>query len=334
MKTEHKFYEEINLIKGFAAVLVVLGHALMQTGVPNVFFNGIYSVLYSFHMQIFFFAAGFVSIKMLQLEGIEGRAKYIGSRCQRLLVPYFVMGIIYTPLKIVLQKYANLPYDFSTGWRIFIGENPDGALWFLYALFIISLCVVLVIQKSNVWILWGISLVVMIISCMFTYENVIVREILFNAFFFMSGLICRIYYEKVRPLVEKKWVALVVTIGFVVGNYFYFFDSANYLWKILTGICGTIWFLCIGLWITETFNKQSIVRKTVSMLGDYSMDIYIFAEPIKVGVKILFWSLLKWNYMICTMLCFVLPIIFAIVGSRYVVRRISFFKKIFLGYFS
>ena len=42
-------YEEIEICRGIGILLVVLGHALKQTGRVNLFFDMMLSVIYSFH---------------------------------------------------------------------------------------------------------------------------------------------------------------------------------------------------------------------------------------------------------------------------------------------
>lgn len=62
----------------------------------------------------------------------------IKSRWKRLLVPYAFVGICYASFKLLISKFANKPYDIENIWKMIIGVNPDGELWFLYALFIIT----------------------------------------------------------------------------------------------------------------------------------------------------------------------------------------------------
>lgn len=85
----------------------------------------------------------------------------------RLLVPYVFVGLCYTPFKMLLSNFVNKPYDISTIWQIVIGVNPDGELWFLYALFVIAVITALFAFRISllglvaaaallIWNPWGI----------------------------------------------------------------------------------------------------------------------------------------------------------------------------------
>ena len=72
-----KYYNEITIAKGIGILLVVLGHALKQTGVSNVPGNALISIIYSFHMPLFFVLSGFVSVKILQYSKMTEYINYI-----------------------------------------------------------------------------------------------------------------------------------------------------------------------------------------------------------------------------------------------------------------
>ena len=61
-----KYFDEITIARGIGILLVVLGHALKQTGVTNTAVDVLIEVIYSFHMPLFFVLSGFVSVKILQ----------------------------------------------------------------------------------------------------------------------------------------------------------------------------------------------------------------------------------------------------------------------------
>ena len=92
-----KYYNEINIARGIGILLVVLGHALKQTGVTDLAVNVLIEVIYSFHMPLFFVLSGFVSVKILAYTKREEYVRFIRSRMLRLLLPSFVMGVLYMP---------------------------------------------------------------------------------------------------------------------------------------------------------------------------------------------------------------------------------------------
>ena len=139
---------EITIAKGIGILLVVLGHALKQTGVSNVPGNALISIIYSFHMPLFFVLSGFVSVKILQYSKMTEYINYIKSRATRLLIPYFVMGLLYMPLKYFMNRFAINPYDFSRSWKLILGDNPNTTMWFLYTLFWVSVIALILLRRS------------------------------------------------------------------------------------------------------------------------------------------------------------------------------------------
>ena len=69
------------------------------------------------------------------------------------MVPYIFVGLCYAPCKLLLSQFANDPFHLSNLWKMVIGVNPDGELWFLYSLFVISAFAYLTKAKvGKVWI--------------------------------------------------------------------------------------------------------------------------------------------------------------------------------------
>ena len=92
------FFEEMNIAKGITAVLVVLGHAIRQTGQTNLVFDILYSVIYSFHMPLFFFISGYV------YKTGRPAGENIKRKLKQLLIPYvgftlllYALGLLYAP---------------------------------------------------------------------------------------------------------------------------------------------------------------------------------------------------------------------------------------------
>ncbi len=330
------YYEELNIMKGIAAILVVLGHAIMQTGIENMGFSVLYSVLYSFHMPLFFFASGFLSTKIFSFSSWKERNSYVKNRFLRLMLPYFAMGVLYLPARWLMGKFANEPYDFSSVWRMLIGENPDWALWFLYALFAVSVIAVCVVRKKNLPWMLGIAVILAFLSKIIILPTIICEEILFHLFFFLSGLFVRLHYEDWKKYIFTPQTIVLSLLAFSGGNYLLWYATqtahtgAGCL-KLITAPTGIILSLNLANMIVKAYKETSMPRKLGNLFGDYSMDIYMFAEPFKVVIKIIFWSLLNWNYMLCTVLCFVGSILCALLTSKLVIRRIPILKRLFLG---
>ena len=152
MEEKRRFYE-VDIAKGIGILLVIIGHSFpdvsTEAGISIPLFRIIHDVIYTFHMPLMFLLAGFLSQRILKLNNMKTRGEYVKDRFLRLMVPYFAIGLIYMPIKIILSRFASQPYDIRSFWQIIVGENPDGGLWYLWALFVVQALLGLFISMKN-----------------------------------------------------------------------------------------------------------------------------------------------------------------------------------------
>lgn len=325
---KHPHYMEIDLCRGIGIFLVVLGHAIKQVGKTEGILEVILSVIYSFHMPLFFILSGFVSVKILEFSDWSQRVEYVKNRAFRLLIPYFTVGILYMPVKFILSKYAVKAYDFSAMWKLFLGENPDVALWFLYFLFWISALCACVLRRKNLNVWLGISFAVSALTYGFAWD---LRLFQYTCFFLL-GIWLRLHYEKVQSWLYSGKVLFAAGVLFIGGN------LGLYLWEvsllqIVTALSGSFLSLAAAQRFKEREHKEdsSICRKAVYLLGKYSMDVYILSEPVQTAVKIASYSILGLPANLCILLCFLLGIFIPIPVSLCIVRKVKLFRIGILG---
>jgi fucose 4-O-acetylase-like acetyltransferase len=125
----------LDCLKGLAIILVVAGHTL-QGSTPD--FDNLFAfrAIYAFHMPMFMFVAGMViAVSLRKVFPVQQLAATIRSvahgipkRVGRLLIPFFVWGI-------VALFYPGMPEETLTSWLDKLVRTPDYGLWFLLALF-------------------------------------------------------------------------------------------------------------------------------------------------------------------------------------------------------
>lgn len=126
----------IDNLKGFAIVLVVLGHLIQYITVPdNYLYDGLWRWIYSFHMQLFVMISGMtVGTELLTFKDIP---TVVSRRFLQLIVPFIVWTILFS---LSLQ-------DFSFIQRAII--DPGVGYWFLWDLFFISVAFSLAVVLHN-----------------------------------------------------------------------------------------------------------------------------------------------------------------------------------------
>lgn len=133
----------IDYAKAIGLILMVYGHVshgIYNAGIPlpEPLYQLVDSIIYSFHMPLFFFLAGLLFYPSFTQKGAK---KIVFSKVDTILYPYLIWSILQGSLEVILSNYTNgnitLPEVLSV-W------DPRAQFWFLYALFFIFLVIVAV----------------------------------------------------------------------------------------------------------------------------------------------------------------------------------------------
>lgn len=332
---EKKRYGQIDICKGLGIILVVLGHALKQTGSKNPAVLALIHLIYSFHMPLFFVLSGFVSYRLLELKGGKERLAWTRQRARRLLVPYLVMSLLYIPLKLWMSRYAIVPYRVSDTWKILIGDGPNTVVWFLLILFLCGAAAALLMREETYVAFLSAS----VLFCAAAYAMDWQIRFPRYFFFFIIGLGIRKYYKSWEAEAQERKIVLASSALFILGNVFGWFYGG--LWQMLTAVTGSHLALVFSEWLnwkSELLTRRKEERRSVcgicgklKFLGRYSMDIYIFSDPVITAVRLLLWEVLKVPALICMLACFVIGLLLPIPVSALIVRRVGWLRAAFLG---
>lgn len=121
----------IDVLKGFAIILVVLGHSI-QYNIPVCFDNSlVFRIIYSYHMPFFMFLSGFVSF-----GSFDGSTAKLAKRFKSLIIPFwswFVISYAFSWIIFYLKGGSEPDFLMSV---IGVLKSPDHGLWFLWVLFL------------------------------------------------------------------------------------------------------------------------------------------------------------------------------------------------------
>ncbi len=322
-------FTEVDIARGIGVFCVILGHALKQTEQHNAVFDGLLTFLYSFHVPLLFMLSGFVAVKILSFTGFEPRLGYIRSRIIRLLIPYIFISILYTPIKIVLSRYAIKPFRLSSLKYLLIGESPDVSLWFLYVLFLGSVICALILTEKTFPLLLAGSLILAIAA----YAAGWTFRFPMYFIYFVAGIGLRKYYDRFRNMLRSPGTILLSLVLFAAGNLLIHFRHWD-LMTIVTAFTGTV----LVLWISgklaqlkDASGRLAGPSRAAQIYGEYSMDNYILSEPIMTFVKLVFWNILHTGYIVTTIVCFVISAALPIPVSKLIVRKVPLFSLLILG---
>lgn len=137
---------DLDRAKGVAILLVVLGHIVAAAPPPGAeWWDWPRYALYRFHMPFFLYLSGYVA---LLSGGIAFPATetlgHAAKRARRLLLPFFLLGLVVLLGKLVAQEVVHVDNRASGLWSglrdlvMTTEDSPATFIWFLLVLFLCS----------------------------------------------------------------------------------------------------------------------------------------------------------------------------------------------------
>lgn len=260
----NKYYEEVDVVKGIAILLVVMGHSFctrpidIAGNVPQFLMNIIRTV----QMPLFFFASGFLFSKREEFKD------FLRKKIARLIVPCLAFSILSIMLRFAFAPFTNsgAPSISESLINIVTGEY----YWFLYSLFLVMLVCKTI---SNKCFLYCIALLFACTSIYFQeIDSMVVSKTLRLFLFFVLGMDVKPFYEK---LIQNKvflGIGVFCMILYLFSTNTQFYISENIVVKAyiapLTGI--------VGIWtLTVLLKDRSALTPCFKYFGKYSLQYYL-----------------------------------------------------------
>lgn len=333
-----KYFDELNVFRALVIVWVVIGHSFNADGSVTGF---LHNYAYSFHMSAFFMLSGMLFYpKFSRIKNLSEAAGAVWNRFKRLMVPYFVYTAVTYVLKLIFSEYAKneLSADIILD-TLLCRNNPNGGIWFLYALFVISVLAVLVC-KVHVWISFVISAVLKAVLAALYINIPIIDFICRYAFYFFAGLLLFKFYTAAREKLfafmsgKRGKTAVFVLAAVLVAASFavvYFLNGS----EIYDYLSVPVTILCIAAWYSVSVAVCSLgaLKKAAMVIGNYGMDIYLLGYFVQISIRVVFGSMLGAPYYLYSVMMFVFGLLLPIPVSKYIVRKVGVFRAVLLGDF-
>ena len=270
----------IDIAKGIAIILVVIGHTLDEASIAR-------HVIFSFHMPVFFILAGYTMRP-------KPMSTVVRSSWSRLLVPYLLICIAWWGASwlqdpagfsgSILLKYLGMVV-FASGYDNYaLGIPAIGIAWFLVALFCARLLVnagLLVNQKNGtaLWKLAIVYLVLAIVGAVLGYYRIFLPLSLDVAFVASFLMWCG-YMAKCGSLmdwiVQRKWVLIPIAVVWIGSLFTTDFEMAArhygmFVMSMAGALCGTC-LVCFISWLID--NYVAFLKKPLVWAGQNSMLVY------------------------------------------------------------
>ena len=232
----------LDVLKGFAILLVVLGHSV-QHNLPGSFNdNVIFRVIYSFHMPLFMFVSGFVSYKTF-----DGSIRKLFKRFKSLIIPFwswFLFSFFFYWFIAYTQGRGVPDFSYSLS-KILI--SPYRGLWFLWVLFMNYLVLFVSMKISR------------------KREDIVMLVMLIGFNVWMSKM-----SESYLGLAPMCWFLLFYLLGYMTSKYEW---ASKKIFHILGVISLIVFPVLVSFWerkncipLSELMNQELNVRNTLNWL--------------------------------------------------------------------
>lgn len=264
----------IDAIRGFAIILVVLGHVIQHLD-PNFFNNPLFNLIYSFHMPLFMFVSGYVAYFSLQKYSFFEilKKRFIG-----LIIPFLAWSYLILVIVGHLNLESFIPFFKSTI------NNLDSTFWFLPILFagLILLAAISKISRKNPYIEIGLIFGLIVILNLLPFKMLSFPLITWHFPFISAGYLL----SKYSYLVQKYYKLLIdlLFLGLIIIVFIYFRSDLffNYIWphpvvvRIYSYLPPFVLILLTCLTIKNlNFKFVNYFKKALSYLGNYTLDLYV-----------------------------------------------------------
>ena len=210
--------------------------------------------------------------------------KMLSSKIRRLLVPYFLVGVFYMlPIKYLIN-YQDVHLSFlQLPAYLFFERSISAHLWFIYVLFCCFVVMFWVIRFANDKCILFLGGIILCVSYIYPDQEVFLMfKFIYYMPYFMFGYVFERYRVKFNRIISTYPGLFFLLLCFlvIIGSKLRIPFSLPVL-----GIVSTYIF---AYWIKEFILRFKVFRE----ISRYSMDIYLYHEPLNQVVLLLFYLVL------------------------------------------
>lgn len=238
------------------------------------------SVVYSFHMPLFFFLSGLFFYNSLSKRG---GGQLVFSKIDTVFYPYVVWSILQGSIEAFLSNYVNGNVSFFEVFSLLWA--PRAQFWFLYALFFVfavSAVVYSIIQKKY-------SFLVFLLAASLYLSPSILPDLKISVYlsnnlvFFTFGIIFTMYVKIERFSSTLSLVGLF--FAFIFGQWlFHSFLSLKYIDRGIESLLLALISIIFVVSCSVHLAKRSY--SFIAFIGTSSMGIYLMHILAGSGVRV------------------------------------------------
>jgi fucose 4-O-acetylase-like acetyltransferase len=280
----------IDYCKALGILLVVFGHVhrgLEKSGLVtnDLFFLFSDSVIYTFHMPLFFFLSGLLFFKSRKSD-----KELIASKIDTIVYPYFLWSILQGMVEFFLREHTN-QHSASNDFLFKLFIAPENQFWFLYALFFCFLTAILIFKIIGKKYLLGILFISILayLASQFLPKIFIVGIVSRYFVFFFLGFVLSPYIldKKEFSVFISKTRALATLVCAATLFQYYYHSILGYTFinnnipSILLSSLMILTTISFCMWLSIRINSNVLTN-----LGTSSMVIFLMHVFATSGIRI------------------------------------------------
>lgn len=281
----------IDMIKGCAIILVIMGHSI-QYGSGELwnnsgafFDNFLFKLIYSFHMPLFMIISGYLFFYSVNKYSF---LQNTGKRIITLLIPIMAWSFAYNIVNDLIagKNIISISFVKQCIWYAI------GSFWFLWALFYCSLIIAFVNRYCRDHFLAYFVILILTFIIPDSY-NIYLYKYMYP--YFVIGYMVNKYKEYIKRRKENYIIWILFAVCFCCMLLFY--DEKTYIYVSKYRVLGheapfkmfftNVFRFVIGLWgsiltirfirvVNENISPQ--ISEKIELVGKNSLGIYIISD--------------------------------------------------------
>lgn len=287
--------------KAIGIILVVFGHVARGVVTAGMVIDPatlaaltmLDSMIYSFHMPLFFFLSGLFFVESLAKRG---RVGLVVSKLDTLIYPYLLWSLLQGSCEVVLSHVTNghvgMQEVLALLWK------PRAQFWFLYALFFVFVVCSLIYAKLEQRFF---GLVLLLFSILFVFEKELSFSLIgdyvlgYSVFFALGVCFARSDTSLKNNVLQgrglKRWM-IVFAVAFVLGQaLFHGYFGLNYSvgglpLLALSGV-SILFVALLSMCLASTDLHSHWFLRGLRFIGSSSMAIYLMHVLAGSGMRVI-----------------------------------------------
>ncbi len=277
----------VDYAKAIGITLVVYGHVargIVAAGIemPRRFYELTDSIIYSFHMPLFFFLSGMFFFK--SYEGRKNGLGFVLSKVDTIFYPYVVWSLVQGSVEAELSHYTNGSTSFAD--VVSLLWQPRAQFWFLYALFLILILAAVIftwVPRRGALAVFAASILLYVFQSSLP-DGYIFAYVSSEFVFFLFGVIFEMYVAPERFF--RSGILVVLFIGAVLSQllfhiYFGFTYEHRGLGSLIVAVFSLLLVINISYFISLSPNR------IVLWIGTSSMAIFLVHVLTGSGARVI-----------------------------------------------